>query len=271
VHLSRPIVRAVRQQARYLPILMYHSIGPSKGHPGHQYYETQTSLNRFIEQMAWLHDHAYNTVSLDAVLSGDLGPNWPANPVVITFDDGYKDFYTRAFPVLSTYDFQATVFVPTGFISDQGIQFNSKDCLTWSDLSELHREGIGIGSHSVSHSYLHRLTEHTLKYELNTSKNQLEQALGAKVTCFAYPYAFPEHDRGFKKRLLRQLLEAGYLAAASTIIGTNDRSCLPFYLKRLPINEYDDQSLFQAKLEGAYDWLHSFQWLYKRFWQSATE
>jgi peptidoglycan/xylan/chitin deacetylase (PgdA/CDA1 family) len=127
----------------------------------------------------------------------------------------------------------------------------------------LHASGIGIGSHTVSHPDLRLLSDSALDYELTRSKQAIEDAIGDAVRSFAYPYAFPETDRGFVRRLADVLEKRGYEVGVSTIIGTAQRGDNRFFLPRLPINIWDDPQFFQAKLEGGYDWLHTAQYLLK--------
>jgi peptidoglycan/xylan/chitin deacetylase (PgdA/CDA1 family) len=180
-------------------------------------------------------------------------------PIVITFDDGYEDFYTHAFPILETYGFNSTVFLPTAYIGETPRQFNGAECLTWSQIRELRRAGIEFGSHTVTHPQLKSLKPEDVRDEIRSSKATIEQQLGCAVKSFAYPYAFPETDRTFRQRLRGFLEESGYENGVSTIIGTADRTGDRYFMKRLPVNSCDDPRLFRAKLEGAYDWLHTVQ------------
>ncbi len=90
-----------------IPILMYHGIREGTGNR-HPYFETNTSPELFARQMTFLHDRGYDVVSLkDAIGAMTAGENGKRR-VVITFDDGYRDFYTHAFPVLERFGFKAT-------------------------------------------------------------------------------------------------------------------------------------------------------------------
>jgi hypothetical protein len=95
--------------------------------------------------------------------------------------------------------------------------------------------------------------------ELSESKQTLEDALGAPVTSFSCPYAFPEADRGFRRRLAGLLEQCGYQSGVTTILGTAHPGSSRWFLPRLPINSWDDLPSFRAKLDGAYDRLHGPQ------------
>ena len=179
--------------------------------------------------------------------------------VAITFDDGYRDFYRNAFPVLSQFGFSATVFLPTAYIGENTQQFKGRDCLTWSEVRELQKYGISFGSHTVTHPQLSRLGRDAIQKEMVNSKSTIEERTGTAVDSFAYPYAFPQTDTEFKKTLGRSLRCAGYHNGVCTIVGRGGSASNPFFMERLPINSFDDSALFAAKLTGAYDWVSRCQ------------
>jgi len=248
---------------RRIPILMYHSISTAAEPGVHPYYQTSTSPEVFEQQMQFLHDHDYSVISLnDAADLLGTGTRLKKS-VVITFDDGYKDFYTHAFSVLECYGFPATVFLPTQYIRNTALPFKGRDCLTWTEVRELRRSGIQFGSHTVSHPQLWGLNQHDIERELRESKRTLEDNLGSEVRSFAYPFAFPEQDGRFAQTLRGTLQTCRYEVGVSTILGSARSSNDRFFLPRLPINSCDDTALFRAKLAGAYDWLHLPQYLRK--------
>ncbi len=262
VYLCHPFARG-RDGGRRLriPILMYHGIREgSEGH--HPYYETNTSPRVFAQHMKFLHENGYRALGWDEVLLDSAGCP-PPKSVVITFDDGYADFYRHAFPILSQCSFTATVFVITALLKPQRMYFKGTECLTLSEVRELHSQGISIGSHTVTHPQLKFLKQDEVENELSGSKKSLEDALGAPVKSFAYPFAFPEADRGFVSRLADLLNKCGYENGVTTIVGTAKPGANRWFLPRLPVNSWDDLRFFRAKLEGAYDWLHGPQYLVK--------
>jgi peptidoglycan/xylan/chitin deacetylase (PgdA/CDA1 family) len=241
---------------------MYHSIG--EGDEGRNpYYETNTSPQVFARHMQFLCENGYRVLSLEEAVEILTGKGNCEKSVVITFDDGYADFYSHAYPVLRQHGFRSTVFVVTGLLKAQRMQFNGKGCLTLSEVRDLHSQGVNIGSHSVSHPELKHMGRAGVENELSVSKRTLEDALGAPVKSFSYPFAFPEADRSFVSSLTNLLQECGYESGVSTILGTAQPRHNPRFLPRLPINSWDDQRFFRAKLEGGYDWLHGPQYLAK--------
>src|SRR5262249_27168263 len=135
--------------------------------------------------------------------------------------------------------------------------------MTWQELRDARMEGVHIGSHTLTHPKLHALGDGQLAQEVSQSKFMIEDNLGAPVQSFSYPYAFPEQDTRFVERVRKSLQRYGYGNGVSTVIGTATERHDRFFLPRLPANSYDDLRLFKAKLEGAYDWLHTPQRLYK--------
>jgi peptidoglycan/xylan/chitin deacetylase (PgdA/CDA1 family) len=184
---------------------------------------------------------------------------------VLTFDDGFHDFYTTAYPVLRRHDFSATVFLPTTFIGNERNHFKARACMTWNEVRELEKAGIEFGSHTATHPKLYELGFGQILSELETSKKTIEDELGKPVCSFAYPYAFPGADHAFVKKFVELLKTAGYEFGATTKIGRFRQDDDLFTLKRLPVNSCDDPKLFRAKLEGGYDWLERPQAMIKKF------
>jgi peptidoglycan/xylan/chitin deacetylase (PgdA/CDA1 family) len=263
VYLGHPLARRLNGwRGPRIPILMYHSI--REGAEGrHAYYETNTSPRVFAQHMKFLHQGGYRALSLAKALQSPAEGDNLLKSVVITFDDGFADFYRHAFPILSKHGFTATVFVITGLLKAQRACFKGKELLSLSEVRELHSQGISIGSHTVTHHDLRLLKQDEVENELSGSKQALEDALGAPVKSFAYPFAFPEADRGFASRVADLLNKCGYESGVTTILGTAHPGANQFFLPRLPVNAWDDLSFFQAKLDGGYDWLHGPQYLLK--------
>jgi peptidoglycan/xylan/chitin deacetylase (PgdA/CDA1 family) len=240
------------------PILMYHSVSNDAEEGVQPYYRLATSPARFAEQMQWLNDSGFQGVSLAEALASNSKPG--ARPAVaITFDDGFRDFHTDAWPVLQRHGFTATMYLPTAFIASTRKSFRGKECLTWSEVRELRAQGAQFGSHTVNHPKLHELSWETIDRELSLSKQTIESELGETIGAFAYPYAFPQEDRRFTKTLADRLQQSGYHNCVTTAVGRNQAGDDRFCLKRLPANSCDDRALFVAKLDGAYDWLGSAQ------------
>ena len=265
LYFIRPLRRVLsRQNGTRVPILMYHSISEPSGHYDHPYFEINTSVKVFADQMEYLHESGYVTISpaqaVTLLASKQLGER---KYVVITFDDGFRDFYTHAFPVLQKYGLTATMYLPTAYINHRAQPFLGKECLTWTEVRELHSSGVMFGSHTVTHPLLRVLCESDLENEICNSKETIENELGDSIDSFAYPYAFPEEDKAFTHRLRDLLKTTGYHHGVCTVIGSEQSLEERYFLRRLPVNNWDDRALFRSKLRGDYNWLHTAQYIKK--------
>jgi peptidoglycan/xylan/chitin deacetylase (PgdA/CDA1 family) len=254
---------------RSLPVLMYHSISDTKEAGTSPYFKVCTSPARFAEQMACLAAAGWKGVSLrEGLETLDHAPNSSLRPVAITFDDGFRDFYTAAFPILKCRGFSATMYLPTASIGETSLEFKGRPCMTWSEVAELHQQGIEFGSHTVNHPVLHGMPFAQIEAELALSRRRIEDALGSECRAFAYPYAFPQADASFAKAFTELLGSVGYKTSVTTIVGRVKNSDNRLTLRRLPVNDADDWTLLEAKLQGAYDWLSVPQAISKkaRWW-----
>lgn len=263
LYVSSPVRRFASKSKPSIPILMYHSIAEEDEAGVHAYYRTATTPSVFAMHMKHLHDHEYSMITLaeaaDLLQHGQVTRKF----AVVTFDDGYGDFYRHAFPELHRFGFSATVFLPTAYIGTEPKQFKGKDCLTWNEVRELRTYGISFGSHTMTHPQLSSLQASAVKSEIVDSKKEIEDNLGGSVDSFAYPFAFPEENRSFVRMLRNALVDSGYQQGVSTRIGTAQPQEDRYFLRRLPMNSLDDASLFEAKLQGGYDWLHKVQYASK--------
>lgn len=255
---------------RRIPILMYHSISDAKEYL-HPYYHVNTSPAVFDTHMKYLHDNNYSVINLQDLEKG-FDTRDSSQYAVITFDDGFHDFFTTAFPILKKYNFSATVFLPTGFIDNERLSFKDKECMSWNEVRQLIKEDISFGSHTASHPQLTNLREDEIEHEIKASRERIEDETGTKVESFSYPFAFPQENRDFIARYKELLVEQGYRTAVTTIIG---RATIglddPFFLKRIPTNDGDDLLFFRLKLQGAYDWLQTPQSFFKHMKRSIQK
>ena len=156
----------------------------------------------FDRQMHYLSDHGYHTITPDDLYDSLEGQKeLPENPVLITFDDGYRDNYDNAYPILKKYGFKATIFVITSFLGTQ------PNYITWDQAREMDANGISIQSHTVDHKSMTDLTDDQLRYELVESKKKAEQELGHPVEFMAYPTGT------YNLHIAQMVKEAGYKAA----------------------------------------------------------
>lgn len=199
-----------------VPVLYYHSVMYEQGN------EVRMPPEQFEAQMAYLWDKGYESITLDQL---DKAFNnrgvLPAKPFVITFDDGYVDNYTNAFPILEKYRFTASVFMVTSYIGGEGF-------MSWPQLKELSANGWEIEGHTVNHPYLSQMEKTSMLNELISSKETLEKGLAKKVKFFAYPYG------DVNDKVEQAVKDTGYLMAFTTERGWADRNDLDeWHLKRV--------------------------------------
>jgi peptidoglycan/xylan/chitin deacetylase (PgdA/CDA1 family) len=179
----------------------------------------------FARQMEWLHSHGFHAVSQSQVFAAlERGASLPRHPVMITFDDGYRDVLVNAAPVLARLHMPATAYVITSRISGRDSSF-----LTWGELVRLERDGIAVGSHTVHHLELPALTDAVAMRELVGSRRALEQRLHHPVQWFAYP-AGAENAHA-----LYLVGRAGYVLAVTTRSGSLQRANSPLALERFEV------------------------------------
>jgi peptidoglycan/xylan/chitin deacetylase (PgdA/CDA1 family) len=164
-----------------VPILMYHYIRVNPDPRDKVGFNLSVTPSDFAQQMDWLAANGYHPVGLSDLRGYLLGHgSLPARPVVLTFDDGYRDMYTTAYPILRAHRFKAVSYVVSGFI-------NSPNNVTAEQVLEMDANGIEIGAHTVSHADLTKLSAGELHREVFESKQSLEGLLGRPVLDFCYP------------------------------------------------------------------------------------
>ncbi|MEN6490139.1 MAG: polysaccharide deacetylase family protein, partial [Smithella sp.] len=232
-----------------VPILMYHSISDDREHGVHPYYKINTAPTIFADHMRFLSENNYSVIDLESLKNCfDKKHKLNTKYAVITFDDGYQDFYANAFPILQKYGFTATVFLPTSFISNEKLKLKGKDHLNWDEVKALSKAGISFGSHTVTHPQLSTLETEEVEYEIKLSKMVIEDKLGKEIDTFSYPFKFPEENKVFITLLRNILQKHGFRYGVSTRIGSVLKKDDIYFMKRIPINTGDDIPLFHAKL-----------------------
>ena len=231
-----------------VPILMYHSISLSTNPKFRPFTVSPAS---FADQMAYLHQHAYTPLSVTQFIHvvTQKGSTLPKKPVLITFDDGFADFFTEALPVLKRYQFPATLYIATGFTGSTSHWLKhegeaSRAMLTWDQIAEINASGIECGAHTHSHPQLDILPLPKANQEITQSKELLEQHLGKKVETFAYPFGY--HTRAIQ----RQIKAMGFTSACAVKYQMSSANTNPFALARLLVDADTSEEMFAALLNG---------------------
>lgn len=248
-------MRLARKGPQGLRILMYHRV--TDAHPSKRLC---VPVARFAEQMRWLNQEGYRTITFREAIGWVTSDKRQATSktVVLTFDDGYEDNFIHAAHIMQRYGFVGTFFIPSAFIAAGPNGHPAQDRpMTWQQLKELAARGHEIGAHSVSHAKLSRIPEDQVVYEVRRCKEDLEAGLGQPVRTFCYP-------SGDYNRRVRNIVQAnGYAGACTVEPGANRPGTDPFVLTRTEISAFDSLWDFQKKMAGAYDWLHAI-------WQTLT-
>lgn len=210
----------------WVPILMYHyvSVPPEGADP----YRINLSISpdRFHEQMAWLKDNGYETISLyDLVYALNTGqPELPEKPVIVTFDDGYIDNYENAFPVLYDLSFTATFFILTDVVD-----LGTDGYMTWDQLAEMKESGMDVEVHGRWHEGMANRSYDWLVFHLLGPAETIEATLGYRPRLLAYPSG--SYD-AYTIEIARQ---AGYWAAVTTASGREQEKDRIFELQRVRV------------------------------------
>ncbi len=223
------IFNQVMGAGQFPVILTYHSISDGNS-------PLQIPPGLFASQMEWLHANV-RVAPLAEVASAlcDRRP-LPERTVVLTFDDGFADFYSSAAPVLRKLKLPATLFVltgPSGKTSDgrgqESAGISPRPLLDWQQVVELAQQGFEFGAHSVSHPALPDLQAETVKREIADCQTELQQRTGQKVDFFAYPY-------GRWSPAVRNIVQQHYQGACSTGAGVVQPYADPFALPRVDVH-----------------------------------
>jgi peptidoglycan/xylan/chitin deacetylase (PgdA/CDA1 family) len=220
----------------WVPILMYHSIS---SYASRRFEPNTVSPATFGEHLSYL-DHCHYTPLtvtqfVHAMARG--GDGLPPRPVVLTFDDGYADFYTNALPALQRHGFVATLYIATGFVGrtsrwNQPIGEGMRHILTWTQLAEISANGIECGAHSHTHRPLDMLPPSAAREEIVRSKALLEEHLGRQASSFAYPFGY------YSPRVRQIVRTSGYESACAIKLAMSSLCDDPYALARLAIRPH---------------------------------
>lgn len=239
------LVAAFIQRQYVVPIIMYHSVNP-KVLP--EMESLIVSPNTFERQMRFLKEWHYNVVPLESI--ADFIKNKkkvPSRTIAITFDDGYKDNYTYAFPILKKYNLPATIFIVVNEVDSARL-----DRLNWREIKAMENSGlITVGSHCLDHIPLTDIkSEKNLISQIFDSKKIIEEKLGKPVTMFCYPIG------RFNDKVRRLIIDAGYKLSVVTNPGGKYPNDDIFVLKRLKISENArNLFIFWVETSGFYNFM----------------
>jgi len=262
-------------------ILVYHSVSSDTNKT--KLLTDSVCLAEFEKQIRFLREGSFKVIPLkDLVYHLEKGEQIPRKSVVITFDDGYKNTFSNAYPILEKYKMPATVFLAAGYIGSKGLfpwlesfrgssYFDDLSPMNWEEVIELHNSGIEIGSHTFSHKFLPRMNRNEIEEEVLKSQSVITEKIGTIVRSFALPFSFPIKHHSwptFRRVLLEALEKGGYTSCCTMLRGHITLKSYPFFLKRIPVVKYDNLKSFSAKLLGCYTWTRIPQYIFQALFKN---
>lgn len=258
--------RETTVKERHIPVkvLMYHRVvDDSVRTTG---YTWTVSVSQLRQQLSLLDKWGYTCISFrDYTLYREGKLVLPRKPVILTFDDGYDEIFDNAIPLLKEFGVKATMFV----LGDRSIRSNLWDAdpdikgvplLAETKVRQLYHEGFEIGSHSLTHSYLSKMSGGEAWKEIAGSKQRLEDLIGAPVASFAYPF-------GSQTNAIKEMVQtAGYTFGVGVFSGPPKFGDDTYNIRRIPITRSTNLLNFAFKILTPYEY---YAWLRWKVHQSA--
>ena len=252
---------------RNIPILMYHSVSNSASV---RFRKFTVSPALFYRHMDYLRQRNYTTttVSQRAMALNQGGSGLDDRAVILTFDDGFADFYTEAFPILNRFGFTATVYVTTEFVDGTSRWLeregeSARPMLSWSQLAELSERGIECGAHGHSHLPLDAVSPHTVQDEVALPKRILEQHLGHAIKSFAYPFGY------YNRAAQKMVRAAGYTSACAVKYAPSSTGDDSFALARLYVGPDTNVNDLAARVDNPSSRAQAFSRARSSLWHSV--
>ncbi len=230
-----PLGLAARARPGDLTVLLYHRVGDGSR-------EIDLDAGAFDRQLAHLAERAFVT-TLDAALSGR-----GEGGVVVTIDDGYRDFHDYVVPALVRHRVPALLYLATGLVANGGPGTKAEPApLSWSQLAEALSTGlVTIGAHTHGHADLSNASADVADAEMRRCKDLIEDRLGVACRHFAYPWCVASPAA---ERVARTLFDSAALRWQTNRSGRTDR----YRLGRTPVLRNDTMAFFRAKVAGMLD------------------
>lgn len=248
--------REIVKKRRYeMPVIMYHRVIKDETEKG--VHGTYVTVEQFEEQMKYLKKKGYETVTFKDLLNNrykqrfDKDKKW----IMLTFDDGYKDNYENAFPILKKYQFKGIIYILDGIEYNKWDVENSENpekrftLMNRDELLEMQNYGIEFGGHTCTHPRLTELSLEETKTEVINSKFNIEKTIGRELLSFAYPYG------SLNEEIKKIPQEIGYRFAVATDSGSIVFSDDLFEIRRIGIFPTNNLFNFKRKVSGKYNFI----------------
>ncbi|WP_297433963.1 polysaccharide deacetylase family protein [uncultured Cetobacterium sp.] len=245
----------VKKKKYEMPVIMYHRVIKDESEKG--VHGTYVTVEQFEEQMKYLKKKGYETVTFKDMLNNrykqrfDKDKKW----IMLTFDDGYKDNYENAFPILKKYQFKGIIYILDGIeynkwdVDNPGNPERKFTLMNQDELLEMQNYGIEFGGHTSTHPRLAELSIEQVKSEIINSKSNIEKIVGRELLSFAYPYG------SLNEEVKRIPQEAGYKFAVATDSGSIVFSDDLFEIRRIGIFPTNNLFNFKRKVSGKYNFI----------------
>jgi len=237
---------ALVERAVAIPILMYHRVAARDDGP-ESLAQYRVTPEAFEAQLTWLRQNGYNGIApADLASAMEQGNALPGRPVLLTFDDGYKDFATTAWPILQHHGLAATVAVVTdkmGGVADWDEKFGTPaPLMSWEELQRVSAQGAHVASHSASHRAFPSLSAEDILREAVRSSAAIERAIGIAPDTLVYPYGSYDCLSGTACEMAGYRLGLGTGAGVATLLAN------PMSMPRVEVNGFDDLDAFIRRM-----------------------
>lgn len=242
---------------RGVVVLMYHRVNDFRSN------ELSVRIDEFRKQVRWLHDMGFRNMRISE-LESLLERNEPLpdnRHVVFSFDDGYEDNFTTVVPILKEFGYTGMFYLATDFVGSEKMyprdrkesgRVEHNRILNWDQVSQMLKDGMEIGSHTMTHAILTEIPDETIWQEINGSKKTLEAKLDVDITSFSYPGGF------LNDSLENMVRKAGYRSACAVDMGIWCGGNI-MRIPRVGIPASDNMFIFKAKVTGRMDNVFAFR------------
>lgn len=245
----------VKKKKYEMPVIMYHRVIKDESEKG--VHGTYVTVKQFEEQIRYLKKKGYETVTFKDLLNNRYKQRFDKNKkwIMITFDDGYKDNYENAFPILKKYKFKGIIYILDGIeynkwdVDNSGNPEKKFALMNQNELLEMQKYGIEFGGHTSTHPRLAKLPTDKVKTEIINSKSNIEKLIGKELLSFAYPYG------SLNEEVKNVPQEAGYKFAVATDSGSIVFSDDLFEIRRIGIFPTNNLFNFKRKVSGKYNFI----------------
>jgi O-antigen biosynthesis protein len=233
-----------RIAARRCVILGYHGIGQTN--PGEDLFRLVVSSDQFTRQLELVVAAGFRFVTVTELADRLHEDQQPSGLAAISFDDGMRDNYVTALPILRRFGIPATVYVVAGLVGSRTPWISSGphgEMLREHEIRALAQEGWEVGAHTMTHADLSRLGYAACREEIESSRAMLEQMVGDEITSFAYPFG------RYGEAALAAVRDLGFKAAVTTGSGLWSR----LELTRAMVSGGDPLLVWMLKLTDRYE------------------